>query len=608
VKQVIEHETNQVAGYGKQVSEVPICVDIHSPRVVNLTLVDLPGLTKNPVVDQPKEIEQMIRSIIIPFASNPNSIIVAVSPANADIATSDALSMARDLDPEGERTIGVLTKLDLVDRGTDCAAVLQGKVIPLKYGYVGVVCRSQHDINVGKSIYDAVKAEQKFIRDHEVYRSMAHRLGTVFLARRMNKILIHHIQKCLPGLRKRIGKLKAETRSELHSLGVSESYSDAHKDHRLNTILRGFAKSFRDVLEGHTAHENEAKGGNAGNHMIREILEVQLPNWLNGVDAFANLSDQQIRTAIRNAIATQPSLFTAAPAFELLVTKQIRRLQHRCLQCSEVVFEEMQRVTKQACSGVANLSRYPALKQRIEDCSRELLHERLEQTKISIEDLVSFHCAYINLNSPGNDTADQVERFLRSDSRSGAGSSSSRSGRRRGRANTSRSSATAAASDLASATIAGVHAAASLISDLKNDGGPPPIDSDDELGRYDGSKDEIVSLPSIPDILTAQEHKRTGGARVTNLNKALISNYFASTRKHICNFVPKIIMHDLLDMFLDRLPVKLDRDLLKPELIDELLVEDEQIALRRTELLQLQSQLFEAERVMATLKNIDIRE
>jgi dynamin 1-like protein len=89
---------------------------------------------------------------------------MAVCAANVDIANSDALKLASIVDPKGERTIGVITKIDLMDEGTNAIETLQGKIIPLKLGYVGVVCRSQKDILQGKSIEDALKAEERFFR------------------------------------------------------------------------------------------------------------------------------------------------------------------------------------------------------------------------------------------------------------------------------------------------------------------------------------------------------------------------------------------------------------------------------------------------------------
>jgi len=71
--------------------------------VLNLTLVDLPGMTKVPVGDQPADIEQQIRDMISQFVCKDNCLILAVSPANSDLANSDALKIAKEFDPQGER-------------------------------------------------------------------------------------------------------------------------------------------------------------------------------------------------------------------------------------------------------------------------------------------------------------------------------------------------------------------------------------------------------------------------------------------------------------------------------------------------------------------------
>jgi replication fork clamp-binding protein CrfC len=87
---------------------------IFSPNVLTLTLVDLPGLTKVPVGDQPRDIERQIKDMLVKYISKPNAIILAVTAANTDLANSDGLKLARDVDPDGTRTIGVLTKVDLM--------------------------------------------------------------------------------------------------------------------------------------------------------------------------------------------------------------------------------------------------------------------------------------------------------------------------------------------------------------------------------------------------------------------------------------------------------------------------------------------------------------
>ena len=102
----------------------PISLTIYSPHVVDLTMVDLPGITKVPVKGQPQDIEEQIRKVTYKYISPPNALILALTAANTDLANSDALQMARTVDPDGERTIGVVTKIDLMDEGTDAIDLL----------------------------------------------------------------------------------------------------------------------------------------------------------------------------------------------------------------------------------------------------------------------------------------------------------------------------------------------------------------------------------------------------------------------------------------------------------------------------------------------------
>jgi hypothetical protein len=88
-----------------------------------------------PVGDQPKDIEEQIRAMIRAYIAHPSTVILAVTSANTDISNSDAIQLAREVDPDGNRTIGVITKVDIMDRGTDALDVLLGRVIPLRLGY-----------------------------------------------------------------------------------------------------------------------------------------------------------------------------------------------------------------------------------------------------------------------------------------------------------------------------------------------------------------------------------------------------------------------------------------------------------------------------------------
>lgn len=132
------------------------------------------------------------------YIEQPNALILALSPANQDLANSDALKLAKEVDPEGERTIGVLTKIDLMDEGTNALELLNGTIYPLKLGYYGVKCRSQKNIMDRMSIAEAIENEKKFFTNHLIYGEFAANMGIPFLSKSMNTILIHHIKKSIP--------------------------------------------------------------------------------------------------------------------------------------------------------------------------------------------------------------------------------------------------------------------------------------------------------------------------------------------------------------------------------------------------------------------------
>uniref|UniRef100_A0A4W5NZG7 dynamin GTPase n=1 Tax=Hucho hucho TaxID=62062 RepID=A0A4W5NZG7_9TELE len=171
----IKAETVRLTGTNKGVSPVPINLRVYSPHVLNLALVDLPGITKVPVGDQPTDIEYQL----------------AVTPANMDLANSDALKLAKDVDPQGQRTIGVITKLDLMDKGTDARHILENRLLPLRRGCIGVVNHSQKDIDGRMDIKAALAGERKFFLSHPAYRHMVDSMGTPPLKRVLNQVHKH---------------------------------------------------------------------------------------------------------------------------------------------------------------------------------------------------------------------------------------------------------------------------------------------------------------------------------------------------------------------------------------------------------------------------------
>ncbi|XP_016056936.1 PREDICTED: dynamin-1-like protein isoform X4 [Miniopterus natalensis] len=588
IRQEIENETERISGNNKGVSPEPIHLKIFSPNVVNLTLVDLPGMTKVPVGDQPKDIELQIRELILRFISNPNSIILAVTAANTDMATSEALKISREVDPDGRRTLAVITKLDLMDAGTDAMDVLMGRVIPVKLGIIGVVNRSQLDINNKKSVTDSIRDEYAFLQ--KKYPSLANRNGTKYLARTLNRLLMHHIRDCLPELKTRINVLAAQYQSLLNSYG--EPVDD--KSATLLQLITKFATEYCNTIEGTAKYIETSEL--CGGARICYIFHETFGRTLESVDPLGGLNTIDILTAIRNATGPRPALFVPEVSFELLVKRQIKRLEEPSLRCVELVHEEMQRII-QHCSNYSTqeLLRFPKLHDAIVEVVTCLLRKRLPVTNEMVHNLVAIELAYINTKHPdfadacglmNNNIEEQRRNRLarelpsavsRDKLMSGGGGvgdavQEPTTGNWRGMLKTSK--------------------AEELLAEEKSK--PIPV------MPASPQKGHAVNLLDVPVPVARKLSARE--QRDCEVIERLIKSYFLIVRKNIQDSVPKAVMHFLVNHVKDTLQSELVGQLYKSSLLDDLLTESEDMAQRRKEAADMLKALQGAGQIIAEIR------
>ncbi len=149
------------------VSADPIHLRIHSPHVPDLTLVDLPGYVQLSSLDQPEELKDKIAALCDKYIQEPN-IILAVCAADVDLANSPALRASRRVDPLGTRTIGVVTKMDLVPSELG-AGILRGNRYPLHLGYVGVVCKAPKGSERARKVSESPNITGAVLRREEAF-------------------------------------------------------------------------------------------------------------------------------------------------------------------------------------------------------------------------------------------------------------------------------------------------------------------------------------------------------------------------------------------------------------------------------------------------------
>ncbi|TPX65305.1 hypothetical protein SpCBS45565_g05298 [Spizellomyces sp. 'palustris'] len=185
-------DLNMAVSDAECVSNNPIELRVYSANVPDLTLVDLPGYIQIHNRNQPAILKEKIADLCESYIREPN-IILAVCAADVDLANSEALRASRKVDPRGQRTIGVVTKMDLVEQDTG-VGILTNKDYPLQLGYVGVVCKSSGS---GMNSQALIRSEDVFFNSQPSYRAKKVMVGTATLRRRLMQVLEDHMGRSL---------------------------------------------------------------------------------------------------------------------------------------------------------------------------------------------------------------------------------------------------------------------------------------------------------------------------------------------------------------------------------------------------------------------------
>jgi GTPase SAR1 family protein len=361
VRKEIEDETDRLCGKNKGISPVPIRLRVHSPNVLNLTLVDLPGLTKVATDGQSEELPAQIRAMVMEQIRPENSIVLAISPANSDIANSDSLLIAREVDPKGVRTIGVLTKLDIMDKGTNCRDVLEGKVYPLQLGFIAVVNRSQRDIDLKKGMAQVLDDERRFFIMNRAYADLVDVNGYAYLAQTLNTILMKHIKTRLPSVHTEITELLRRKEKELQ--GYGESFGDTIEEQQmfLYRIIEHYLDEYSARLFG-TSDDLRANGLDGG-QQLTEILVSDFPKKLDAIPTAASMDRTVVTQMIEANSGLQHSLFFPEATFHRLVVEFVEKMRAPAVEATENVHHSMLELHQKV--HLNELERFPRAKHLI---------------------------------------------------------------------------------------------------------------------------------------------------------------------------------------------------------------------------------------------------
>ncbi|RWR79573.1 dynamin-related protein 1C [Cinnamomum micranthum f. kanehirae] len=411
VRKEIQDETDRITGRSKHISNIPIHLSIYSPNVVDLTLIDLPGMTKVAIEGQPDSIVEDIENMVRSYVEKPNCIILAISPANQDIATSDAIKLAREVDPSGERTFGVLTKLDLMDKGTNALDVLEGRSYRLQHPWVGIVNRSQADINKNVDMIAARRREREYFSSSADYGHLAHKMGSEYLAKLLSQHLESVIKARIPSIIALINKTITELEAELDHLGRPIGADAGAQLYIILEMCRAFDRVFKEHLDG----------GRPGGDRIYGVFDNQLPAALKKLPFDRHLSIQNVKKVISEADGYQPHLIAPEQGYRRLIDGSLGFFKGPAEASVDAVHFILKELVRKSIAETQELKRFPTLQADIAAAANDALERFREDSRKTVLRLVEMESSYLTVDffrklpleaeKGGNPTARTTDRY-----------------------------------------------------------------------------------------------------------------------------------------------------------------------------------------------------
>ncbi|KAG7999384.1 Interferon-induced GTP-binding protein Mx [Nibea albiflora] len=336
---------DEMAGIGVGISDDLISLVIASPDVPDLTLIDLPGIARVAVKDNQRTLETRIKRLIQKFIKKQETISLVVVPCNVDIATTEALKMAQEVDPDGERTLGILTKPDLVDKGTEETVVdiVHNDVIHLKKGYMIVKCRGQKEITEKRS---------------------------------------------LPRLEEQIEEKLEQTRAELERYGNGPPSDPAERDFFLIDKVTAFVQDAISLTTG-----EELKCGERLN--VFSILRKEFGKWNAHLDRsgekFNDRIEREVEEYEEKYRGRELPGFINYKTFELMVKEQIKQLEEPAVKKLKDLGDAVRKVFLQLAQ--SSFTGFPVLMKTAKIASQRLAdqipmvirYQMLQQSAIQLQ-------------------------------------------------------------------------------------------------------------------------------------------------------------------------------------------------------------------------------
>lgn len=244
--------TEENPSNGQQFSEHTLEIEFNGPNQTHLSVIDMPGLFHNTTAFQTERDRAFVIGAIKRYIKNQNTIILAVMDASNNLANQEVFKMAKEADPPGLRTIGIITKCDIVQRGDEprIIRIAQNSVEILHHGWFAVRNRSTEDIQKGHSMKQRAETEMAFFSDSLWSALDRSRCGVAALKIYLAQVLYRHIRKQLPRIMQELERLHGQAQTDLRDMGEPRGTASAQRRY-LAQIARNYERMLEDCLSGH---------------------------------------------------------------------------------------------------------------------------------------------------------------------------------------------------------------------------------------------------------------------------------------------------------------------------------------------------------------------
>lgn len=401
IRDFITKKTNIIAGDGMNISSKPIIINIHSPNVPNLSLIDLPGLTMVACVDkgQPIDIRERIEDLVVSYIKQPKTIILAVMQARSDLETDIGLALTKKYDIGGQRIIGVLSKPDLMNHETHVGEYLTNSIsknLMLTYGYYVVKNRNGQEMK-DYNILKGFELEKEYFNNHYEYKKQIYkdRVGTHNLTNNLSKILITSITEMLPSVMSEIASLEIKINEKLDTIGQELPLTKEGKLAFMNKYISNFCRKFLDSIESRGTVLNSGKN-----------IKDSFVNFRKGLLEIKPFNNEKIYNDIyfKNVISSFEGNHMSfhIPPIQILEAcmmdqhhKPIMTLQEKCLKCIDEISELLINLIR-SITLLEEFALYPNLASHVMNLLIDIIISKTkEKAKQNINDLLKNECDYI---------------------------------------------------------------------------------------------------------------------------------------------------------------------------------------------------------------------